>query len=193
LFSLNISVPSIQVIVPENLESNNDWLEQRNKTSNSSPFSIYSHLIATFALIPSFPLNRAAEKEPSSSTEELSIKGLPQFISSGYTDQNIFLKKNSLNQKGYSITIVIDSVQRLFTPFNVHHTISTIVSLIGAFPLIPESDDIFLDVIAVSYGKSLMLVHNFSIRQFSEASLISDLLLTARHYAGYESGIGSGW
>jgi hypothetical protein len=49
-----------------------------------------------------------------------------------------------------------------------------------------------LDVIAASSGIAFLLVHNFSVQQFSEVSLISDLLLTIQHHAGYESGIGSG-
>jgi hypothetical protein len=163
LFSLDISVLPIQVIIPENLELNHDWLEQRSGISYPPHFSKCSHSIATTALTYAFPPNRSTEKELSSSSGELWIDGLRRFIASGYTYQNIFLKKSRRNQKAYSITIVIDSVQRLFTPFNVHHTISTIVSLIGAFPLIPESDDIILEVIAVSCGKSLLLVHNFSV------------------------------
>jgi hypothetical protein len=171
------------VIVPDNIESNSEWLERKSRTSYSSLFSGFSH---------SFPFNRAAGKEPSSSSGELWIDDLCRFISSGYTYQSIFLKKTRRNQKAYSITIVIDAVQRLFLPFNIHHTVSTITTLLGAFSLIPDSDDIVLDVVAASFGQALLLVHNFSVRQFSEASLISDLLLTIQKHAGFMSGIGSG-
>jgi hypothetical protein len=94
-----------------------------------------------------------------------------------------FLKKSRRNQKAYSIAIVIDAVRNLFSAFNIHHTISTTTTLLGAFALIPDGDNIFLDMIAASYGEALLLVHNFSARQFSESYLISDLLLTIQKHA----------
>jgi hypothetical protein len=75
-------------------------------------------------------------------------------------------------------------------PFNIHYIICIIASLIQAFPIIQDLDDIVLVVIAVCYGTALFLFHNLSVRLISEASSISNLLFTIQHHAGYESGIG---
>jgi hypothetical protein len=180
----------VKVNVPENIKSNSEWFERKGRIS--SLFSGVSHSVATIALTHSFLSNRAAGKEPSSSSGKLWIDSLRRFISSGYTCRSIFFKKSRRNQKAYSITFVIDAVRNLFSPFNIHHTISTINTLLGAFALIPDGDNIFLDVITASYGEALLLVHNFPSRQFSESYLISDLLLTIQKHADFASGIGSG-
>jgi hypothetical protein len=59
------------------------------------------------------------------------------FIASWYPYQYLFLKKSIRNKKAYSITIVINAVQHLFSPFNFFHIICS--------PIISDYDEIFID------------------------------------------------
>jgi hypothetical protein len=191
LFSLAISGNPSQVQVPEQIESPREWIEQRVATL-ACPFVGISQGIATAAFNPSMKPNVASGKEPSASSGELWIDGLRRFISSGFTYPYLFRKKSRRNQKAYSITIVIDNVCRLFAQFNSAHMIGTTAAILGAFPVIPDSDDIVIDIIAVSDERAHLLVHDLPVRHLSEAALINDVIRTAQHCAGYESGIGIG-
>jgi Mg-chelatase subunit ChlD len=185
-------VPPGKVSVSEHIEVLREWIERKGGTMAESPFTGISHSIVTMALTPSLVPNMAVGKEPSSSSGELWIDGLRRFIASGYNYQYIFRKKSRRNQKAYAITIVVDSVQRLFSVFNAYHTLSTTAALLGALPLIPDSDDIVVDLIAASSSDIALLTNGLPVRHLSDRGLVSDILRTIEHIAGVESGIGIG-
>ncbi|KAA6354243.1 MAG: hypothetical protein EZS28_050230, partial [Streblomastix strix] len=148
--------------------------------------------VATTALTHYLVPNRAAGKEPSASSGQLWIPGLRRFIQSGFTYPYLFLKKSRRNQKAYSITFVIDNTQRIFSPLNILHTVSTIASLINSVTLIPDGEEIVVDVIAASDGKANLLIHNLQASLLSDWTLISDIIRTANKIAGRQSGLGIG-
>jgi MoxR-like ATPase len=185
------SIISTTVDVPDATQLPGAWLEQKS-IAITCPFGGISQAIATTAFTPSLKPNVASGKEPSASSGELWIDGLRRFISSGFTYPYIFRKRARRNQKVYSVTIVIDSVQRLFMAMNASHTIPTLASLLGAFPLIPDSDDISVDVLSVCDETATLVIESVSVRNLSEGGLINDIILTARASAGLESGIGVG-
>jgi hypothetical protein len=182
----------IKVDIPSSLESLREWAERKAGGSGQTPFDGLAKDIATTALTHSFVPNVAAGKEPSTSSGELWIDGLRRFIASGYTYQYLFRKKSRRNQKAYAITIVLDSVRRLFSHVNDYHTLSTIAGLFGSLPLVPESDRIVVDVICASSREVDILMYGVPVQQFSEGGLISDVLRTLERSSGPESGIGSG-
>ncbi|KAA6394322.1 MAG: hypothetical protein EZS28_010148, partial [Streblomastix strix] len=192
LVALNTSEKTILLQEPKNFETDNKWLEHQGAQENKSPFYGISREVATKALTHSLVPNRAAGKEPSASSGQLWIPGLRRFIQSGFTYPNLFLKKCKRNQKAYSITFVIDNTQRIFSPLNIQHSVTTIASLIGSIALIPDGDEIVVDVIAASDGKANLLIQNIQQRQLSDRSLISDILRTVDKIAGKESGLGIG-
>jgi hypothetical protein len=182
----------VKVQVPEHLELAREWLDRKGGVSGQSPFDGLAKDIATMALTHSFVPNLAAGKEPSSSSGELWIDGLRRFIASGYTYQYLFRKKSGRNQKAYAITILIDNVRRLFSPFNTYHTLSHIAAVLGSLPLVPESDDIIADLICASAGEVIVLMNGIPVRHFSDGGLISDIIRTAERFSGLESGLGCG-
>ncbi|KAA6400332.1 MAG: hypothetical protein EZS28_004141 [Streblomastix strix] len=192
LMTINTSPYSAVVRVPENIETDRGWLERQSATIAQTPFGGFSHDVATMALTHSLAPNRAAGKEPSPSSGQLWIPGLRRFIASGFTYPNLFLKKSRQNQKAYSITFVIDNTLRIFSAANISHTVSTIAALIGSIALVPEGDDIVVDVIIACQQQIQLLVYNFPAKQLSDGSLISDIFRTMHKHAGEESGIGSG-
>ncbi|KAA6371544.1 MAG: hypothetical protein EZS28_032929, partial [Streblomastix strix] len=192
LASVKSTVKLILLQEPKNVETDNKWLQRQSANESKTPFVGISRDIATTALTHSFVPNRAAGKEPSPSSGQLWIPGLRRFIQSGYTYPNLFLKKSRRNQKAYSITFVIDNTQRIFSPLNISHTVSTISAIIGSIALIPDGDEIVIDVIAASDGKANLLIHNIQVRLLSDGTLISDILRTADKCAGTESGLGIG-
>ncbi|KAA6374901.1 MAG: hypothetical protein EZS28_029573, partial [Streblomastix strix] len=86
----------------------------------------------------------------------------------------------------------IPGLRRIFSPLNISHTVSTISAIIGSITLIPDNDEIVVDVIAASDGKANLLIHNIQVRLLSDGTLISDILRTADRIAGTESGLGIG-
>jgi hypothetical protein len=134
----------------------------------------------THSLVP----NLASGKEPSSSSGELWIEGLRRFIASGYTYQNLFRKRCRRNQKAYAITIVIDSVRRLFTLFNAYHAMTTIGTILASLHLVPDSDGVVADVIVSSSCKVFLLMSNIPVSQFSDNGMISDILRAIEHVSG---------
>jgi hypothetical protein len=120
------------------------------------------------------------------------IDGLRRLIASGYTYQYLFRKKSRPKQKAYAVTILVDSVQPLFSSFSAFHTLSTTAALLGVLHLVPESDDIVVDVLASCSAKVSLLVNNLHAADFSEGGFISDLLRTVADVAGLESGVGIG-
>ncbi|KAA6367360.1 MAG: hypothetical protein EZS28_037113, partial [Streblomastix strix] len=192
LATLNTTEKTILLQEPKNIETDNKWLQRQATGDNRIPFVGISREVATTALTHSLVPNRAAGKEPSPSSGQLWIPGLRRFIQSGFTYPNLFLKKSRRNQKAYSITFVIDNTQRIFSPLNISHSVTTIASLINSTTLIPDGDEIVVDVIAASDGKANLLIHNIQVRLLSDWTLISDILRTADRIAGTESGLGIG-
>ncbi|KAA6402261.1 MAG: hypothetical protein EZS28_002207, partial [Streblomastix strix] len=192
LVALNTTLETILLQEPKNMETDNKWLQRQATSDNRIPFVGIARDIATKALTHSLVPNRAAGKEPSASSGQLWITGFRRFIQSGFTYTYLFLKKSRRNQKAYSITFVIDNTQRIFSPLNIQHSVTTIASLIGSYQFIPDGDEIVVDVIAASDGKANLLIHNIQVRLLSDWTLISDILRTADRIAGTESGIGIG-
>ncbi|KAA6391978.1 MAG: putative NEK protein kinase, partial [Streblomastix strix] len=192
LVTVNTTEKTILLQEPKNVETDNKWLQRQATGDNRIPFVGISRDVATTALTHSLIPNRAAGKEPSASSGQLWIPGLRRFIQSGFTYPYIFLKKSRRNQKAYSITFVIDNTLRIFSPLNISHSVTTIASMIGSIALIPDGDEIVVDVIAASDGKANLLIHNIQTRLISDWSLISDILRTADKCAGAESGLGIG-
>jgi hypothetical protein len=180
-----------QIEVPETIESPREWIEQKVVTL-ARPYVGISQRIAMTAFNPSMKPNVASGKEPSASSGEISVNGLCRWISSGFTYPYLFLKRSRGNQKSYSITIVIDNVCRLFAPFNSTYMIGTTAAILGAFSDIPDPDYITIDILAVSDEQAHLLVHDLPVQHVSKGALINNIILTARHSAGYESGIGIG-
>jgi cephalosporin hydroxylase len=58
----------------------------------------------------------------------------------------MFRKKSRRNQKAYVITVLSDSVRRVFSRLNAYHTMSNIAAVLGALPLLPDSDFIVVDL-----------------------------------------------
>jgi hypothetical protein len=191
LLSVAFSTTAPQIEVAEQIESPVEWIEQE-ATTIPCPFVGISQGIATTAFNPSMKPKVAYWKEPSASLGEFWIDGFYRFISSGFTYPYLFRKKSRRDHKAYAITIVIDNVSRLFASFNASHTIGTIAAILGAFPFIPDSDDIIIDVLAVSDEQANLLLHDLPVRHLSEGALINEVIRTARQSAGYESGIGIG-
>jgi hypothetical protein len=52
----------------------------------------------------------------------------------------------------------------MFSPLNINHTTSTIASILGSISLIPDGDEIIIDIIVSSSGKAHLLIHNFPAR-----------------------------
>jgi hypothetical protein len=186
------SKSTIQVQVSDHLEGSREWLNRTGGYSGPNPFEGRAKDIATMALTHSFVPNLAAGKEPSSSSGELWIDGLRRFIASGYTYPYLFRKKSRRNQKAYAITILFDSACRLFSSFNAYHTISTTAALLGALPLVPESDDIVVDVISATSGQVNLLLSNTPVRHLADGGMVSDLLHTIEQAALPEGGLGAG-
>ncbi|KAA6398400.1 MAG: putative serine/threonine-protein kinase PLK4 [Streblomastix strix] len=192
LVNLNTTEKTILLQEPKNIETDNKWLQRQVTIENKTPFVAISRDVATKALTHSLIPNRAAEKEPSASSGQLWIPGLRRFIQSGFTYPYLFMKKSRRNQKAYSITFVIDNTQRIFSPLNISHTVCTIASILGSFALVPEGDEIVVDVIAASDEKANLLIQNIQVWLLSDWTLISDILRTADKIAGTESGLGIG-
>ncbi|KAA6403970.1 MAG: hypothetical protein EZS28_000496, partial [Streblomastix strix] len=192
LVALNTTLKKIFLKEPKNIETDNKWLQRQASNDNKIPFIGIARDVATTALTHYLVPNRAAGKEPSASSGQLWIPGLRRFIQSGFTYPYLFLKKSRRNQKAYSITFVIDNTQRIFSPLNILHTVSTIASLINSVTLIPDGDEIVVDVIAASDGKANLLIQNIQVNLLSDWTLISDILRTADKIAGTESGLGIG-
>jgi hypothetical protein len=190
LLAVSSTETALQVHVAKSIESRSEWLEQK-PAAISWPFARICHGIASVALTPSMEPNSVSAKEPSVSCGGIWIH---RFISSGFTYPYLSQKKGRRRQREYSITIVLDAVQRLFTPFNASHFIATTAALLGAFPLISDynSDEIVIDVIAVCDTRASLLVHRLPVRHLSDPDLIDSIIRTASHLAGPESGIGLG-
>ncbi|KAA6363084.1 MAG: hypothetical protein EZS28_041389, partial [Streblomastix strix] len=192
LVALNTKDNTVLIQELKNVETDSKWLQKQVTIENKIPFVGIARDVATTAFTHSLIPNRAAGKEPSPSSGQLWIPGLRRFIQSGFTYPNLFLKKSRRNQKAYSITFVIDNTLRIFSTLNISHTVSTIASIINSVTLIPDGDEIVVDVIAASDGKANLLIHNIQASLLSDWSLISDILRTADKIAGTESGLGIG-
>ncbi|KAA6360210.1 MAG: hypothetical protein EZS28_044263 [Streblomastix strix] len=178
LVALNTSEKAILLQEFKNIETDSKWLQRQASSDNKIPFVGIARDIATTALTHSLVPNRAAGKEPSASSGQLWIPGLRRFIQSGFTYPYLFLKKSRRNQKAYSITFVIDNTQRIFSPLNISHTVSTIASIINSITLIPDGDEIVVDVIAASDGKANLLTQNIQISLLSDWTLIESIRRT---------------
>jgi hypothetical protein len=80
----------------------------------------------------------------------------------------------------------------LFCPFNAYHTITTTAAVLGALPLVPDSDGIVVDIVLSSAGNVVLLMDSVPVRHFSDSGLISDILQTIKQLSACESGVGCG-
>jgi hypothetical protein len=144
------------------------------------------------AFIHSFQPNRPSRRDPSSSSGQLWIRNPRRLAASGFIYQYFFLTKIYRNTKAASITIVIDAVLHAFSPVNCQHTLSTIGSILAAFAVIPDSDEVVVDVITGCATGSGLLLCTLPVRYLSNDVFISDLIATVRADGVGDSEIGMG-
>jgi hypothetical protein len=132
-YSLQTKNSPVKVIVPEDIESNIEWLEQKSAGSFHSPFSGISHSIFTIVLTHSFPGIAHLEKN----LLHLQVK-YGSMICDNLSPEDIHInpfsrKKSRRGQKASSITIVIDTVHLLFLSFNIGHKVSIVAFFLEFF------------------------------------------------------------
>jgi hypothetical protein len=76
-------------------------------------------------------------------------------------------------------------------PLDAKHKISPAASLFESVSLIPEGDEIVVDIIAASFDSIRKFVYDLPIRHFTESQYSTTILQTIRKVAGKNRGIGS--
>jgi hypothetical protein len=188
--SKDISIPNFDISL---ISPDSHWVDLSQSGSvEKKPYHAAAQNTVNVALLHVFLPNKASGKEPSQSSGELSIAGLRRFISSGYTYTYLFLKKSRKSQKVYSVTVVLDATQRVFSPLNLAHTFLTTGTLLESFAYIPDNEEIIVDILVASHNSVHVTIYNFPANKLSSPSLLWEILITAKENAGVFSGIGSG-
>ena len=172
---LNISFPNLEELsdlsndLSNRNYSNQNILEKKIKFDKNFDF-------LNSSLNNYFEKNFASGKIFCSSGGNFSIKGIQKFISSGFTDTNIFEKKSNEDTRKYIISFIFDISISAFSIFSSGHTILTILIMLLVPSIIENNEEIFIDVI-ISTNKGIKIIdYNTSYDNFQKSEKIKEII-----------------
>ena len=119
--------------------------------------------------------NFASGKVFCSSGGTISIRGIKRWISSGFTNANIFEKKGSDDVKKYIISYIIDVSKSAFN-FNPTHIISTILIMLLVPSIIENNEEILIDIIINTNSGVHIIDYNAKCEDFQKTDKLNEII-----------------
>lgn len=122
-----------------------------------------------------FEYNFASGKVFCSSGGTISTRGIKRWVSTGFTNANIFEKKGADDVKKYIISFIIDISKSAFN-FNSSHIISTILIMLLAPSIIENNEEIFIDIIINTNGGVYIIDYNAKSEDFQKTDKLNEII-----------------